>query len=433
MRGKTVLVLGADGYLGWATSLHLSKHGHEVVAVDSLVRREWDRQCGTQSLVPIRSMPQRIKRWQAVSGRSISWRKLDLRDAAAVHRLIEEFQPDALVHFAEQRSAPFSMVDLQHAALTQVNNLVGTLNLLFAMRDHAPKAHLIKLGTMGEYGTPNIDIEEGFINITHNGRQARLPYPMQPGSFYHLSKLHDSHNIQFVCRIWGLRATDLHQGVVYGCQTDEVSQHPGLATRFDYDAIWGTVLNRFCVQAAVGQPLTVYGKGGQTRGFLDIRDTVACIRLALDNPAAEGEYRVFNQFTEQFSVKALAKLVRDARATHGLSTSIAHLPNPRVESEEHYYNAKHQKLLDLGLQPHFLGDTLIESVIQTVEKHAARVDPVELEQPNVDWRKGGSAGWRKPVEKTLTPVSVVSPGAKKSRRKSPEDSARPQARLVQSR
>jgi UDP-sulfoquinovose synthase len=321
------------------------------------------------------------------------------------------------------------MIDLPHASLTQVNNLVGTLNLLFALRDHAPKAHLIKLGTMGEYGTPNIDIEEGFIVIKHNGREDRLPFPMQPGSFYHLSKLHDSHNIQFACRIWGLRATDLHQGVVYGNHTDEVAMHPGLATRFDYDAIWGTVLNRFCIQAALGLPLTVYGKGGQTRGFLDIRDTVACVQLALEHPADPGEYRVFNQFTEQFSVKALAEKVRDARAAHGLETSIVHLPNPRVEREEHYYNAKHQKLLDLGLQPHYLGDTLIESVIETVERHASRVDPVELEQPNVDWRRGGTANWRKgsatsaPTEATARPVVLVS-SDRKARRPSQAASAR---------
>src|SRR6266704_2023934 len=341
-------------------------------------------------------MPQRVSLWKRLTGRSIRWRRMDLRNARAVTELVRDVRPDALVHFAEQRSAPFSMIDLPHAALTQVNNLVGTLNLLFALRDHAPRAHLIKLGTMGEYGTHNIDIEEGFITITHNGRQDRLPFPMQPGSFYHLSKLHDSHNIQFACRIWGLRATDLHQGVVYGNHTDEAAMHPGLATRFDYDAIWGTLLNRFCIHGALGLPVTVYGRGGQTRGFLDIRDTVACVRLALEHPAAQGEYRVFNQFTEQFSVKALAEKVRNARAAHGLETNIVHLPNPRVEREEHYYNAKHQKLLDLGLQPHYLGDTLIESVIQTVERHSARVDPVELEQPNVDWRRGGTAGTRKP-------------------------------------
>jgi UDP-sulfoquinovose synthase len=427
---KTVVVLGVDGYLGWATALHLSQAGHDVVGIDSLVRRQWDRECGTQSLIPIKSMPQRVSLWNRLTSRTIEWRKMDLRDARAVTALVKETQPDALIHFAEQRSAPFSMIDLPHASLTQVNNLVGTLNLLFALRDHAPKAHLIKLGTMGEYGTPNIDIEEGFIVIKHNGREDRLPFPMQPGSFYHLSKLHDSHNIQFACRIWGLRATDLHQGVVYGNHTDEVAMHPGLATRFDYDAIWGTVLNRFCIQAALGLPLTVYGKGGQTRGFLDIRDTVACVRLALEHPAAEGEYRVFNQFTEQFSVKALAAKVRDARAAHGLKTSIVHLPNPRVEREEHYYNAKHQKLLDLGLQPHFLGDTLIESVIGTVERHAARVDPVELEQPNVDWRRGGTAGWHKaattaaPMEAETRPVVVLSSSPKRRRRSSAATSTR---------
>ena len=213
-----------------------------------------------------------------------------------------------------------------------------------------------------------------------------------------------------------MRATDLHQGVVYGSRTDEVATHPGLATRFDFDAIWGTVLNRFCVQAALGLPLTVYGKGGQTRGFLDIRDTVACVRLALENPPAAGEYRVFNQFTEQFSVKTLAEKVREARASHGLPTSIVHLPNPRVEREEHYYNAKHQKLLDLGLQPHYLGDTLIESIVETVEKYAERVDPVELEQPNVDWRHGGTAGWAKGRAKPeMHPVVVVSPDRKRGR------------------
>ena len=408
MSEKTVLVLGADGYLGWATSLHLSRHGHRVVAVDSLIRRRWDKECGTRSLIPIRTMPTRIKLWKSLTGKEIDWRQMDLCDARDLTALIKEYQPDALIHFAEQRSAPFSMIDLPHAALTQVNNLVGTLNLLFALRDYAPGAHLIKLGTMGEYGTPNIDIEEGFIVIKHNGREDRLPFPMQPGSFYHLSKLHDSHNIQFACRIWGLRATDLHQGVVYGNHTEEMAADPGLATRFDYDAIWGTVLNRFCVQAAVGQPLTVYGKGGQTRGFLDIRDTVACVRLALENPAEGGEYRVFNQFTEQFSVKTLAEKVRDARAEHGLSTNIVHLPNPRVEREEHYYNAKHQKLLDLGLQPHLLSDTLIESVIQTVERYASRIDPVELEQPNVDWRKGGTAGWQKAKEVEINPELLVS-------------------------
>jgi len=427
----TVLVLGADGYLGWATCLHLSAGGYQVIAADSLVRRRWDRECGTRSLIPIRSMPERVRLWQKLTGRRIAWSRLDLGDASAVADLVAQAQPEAVVHFAEQRSAPFSMIDRAHAAMTQANNVIGTLNLLFALRDHAPDTHLIKLGTMGEYGTPNIDIEEGFITINHNGRSDRLPFPMQPGSFYHLSKLHDSHNIQFCCRVWGLRATDLHQGVVYGWRTDEIDAHPGLRTRFDYDAIWGTVLNRFCVQAAVGLPLTVYGKGGQTRGFLDIRDTVACVRLALQNPPANGEYRVFNQFTEQFSVAGLAAKVSDARTAHDLKTSIVHLPNPRVEREDHYYNARHQRLLDLGLQPHYLADTLIDSVIAMTQRYGGRVDPVELEQPNVDWRRGG-VPWKTPSTKqeALRPVQVLSAGAN---RRSGAATPSPKARLAQAR
>ncbi|MGH7776528.1 MAG: NAD-dependent epimerase/dehydratase family protein [Candidatus Dormibacterales bacterium] len=408
---KTVVVLGADGYLGWPTSLHLSAQGHDVVAVDSLVRRRWDRQGGTASLVPVRSMPTRVRRWRQLSGREIEWRRLDLLDAGGLAALLAETRPDAIVHFAEQRSAPFSMVDRYHAVMTQHNNVVGTLNLLFAMRDHAPACHLIKLGTMGEYGTPNIAIEEGFITITHEGRTDRLPFPKTPGSYYHLSKVHDSHNIQFACRIWGLRSTDLNQGVVYGSATDETGDDPVLATRFDYDAVWGTVLNRFCCQAALGIPLTVYGEGGQTRGLLDIRDTVACIRLTLDNPPPAGEYRVFNQFTEQFSVLQLAQRVKAARADHGMETEIAHVRNPRVEQEQHFYEAKHQALLDLGLEPHRLGETLIESVIGMVERHRGAIRPELLEPPYVDWRVGRTSGASPPFR----PVLLKGEGRRQSR------------------
>ena len=257
------------------------------------------------------------------------------------------------------------MLSRRHAVLTQVNNVVGTLNVIYAMRDFAPESHLVKLGTMGEYGTPNIDIEEGYIEINHNGRKDMMQFPKKPGSFYHLSKVHDSHNIEFVCRVWGLRATDLNQGVVYGVHTDEAELHPDLATRFDYDDVWGTVLNRYCVQAAIDHPLTVYGKGGQTRGFLDIRDTLACVELALENPADSGEFRVFNQFTEQFTVLELAEMVADGARKMGWEPMIENVPNPRVELEEHYYNAKHTKLLDLGLQPHLLSETLIDSLLES--------------------------------------------------------------------
>ena len=387
-----IVVLGADGYLGWPTCLHLSARGHDVVAVDSLVRRRWDRICGTHSLVPLATMDRRVARWAAESGRRIGWERLDVCRLDALSNLVGRLRPDAIVHFAEQRSAPYSMIGPEQAVETQVNNVVGTLNLLFALRESAPRCHLVKLGTMGEYGTPNIDIEEGFIEIEHNGRRDRLPYPKQPGSFYHLSKVHDSHNMMFACRAWKLAATDLNQGVVYGAETPETAIHPALRTRLDYDGIWGTVLNRFCAQAAAGCPLTVYGRGGQTRGFLDIRDTVRCVELAILNPPEPGEYRVFNQFTEQFSVGHLAEWVRAARRAHGLDTEIQHLPNPRVEAEAHYYNARHQKLLDLGLEPNRLGDTLIESLIGIVERHRRRIR-TDLFAPRVDWRSGGGEGY----------------------------------------
>jgi UDP-sulfoquinovose synthase len=278
------------------------------------------------------------------------------------------------------------MIDRRHAVYTQSNNVVGTLNLLYAIAEHAPDCHLVKLGTMGEYGTPNIDIEEGFLTITHNGRTDTLPYPKQPGSMYHLSKVHDSHNMMFACRVWGLRATDLNQGVVYGLDTTETRIDPRLVTRFDYDAVFGTALNRFIVQAVCGMPLSVYGKGGQTRGFLDIRDTLACVELALNTPAARGEFRVFNQFTEQFSVQQLADIVVHAAAKHGIAAQIAHVANPRIEKEEHYYNAAHSKLIDLGLQPHFLSDTLIESMMTHISARAHAVRP-ELVMPTIKWKK----------------------------------------------
>jgi UDP-sulfoquinovose synthase len=298
---------------------------------------------------------------------------------------VQEFEPEAVVHFAEQRSAPYSMIDRQHAIFSQVNNVVGTLNVLFAIKEFNPDCHLVKLGTMGEYGTPNIDIEEGYIRIQHNGREDTLPFPKQPGSFYHLSKVHDSHNIHFCCKIWGTRATDLNQGVVYGTMTEETALDEALVNRFDYDEVFGTALNRFCVQAAIEHPITVYGKGGQTRGFLDIRDTVRCIELACLNPAARGEFRVFNQFTEQFSVLELAEMVRVAGERLGFKVLIDHLPDPRVEAEEHYYNAKHTKLAELGLKPHLLSESLVDSLVNIAIEHRNRVDPTLL-MPRVNWR-----------------------------------------------
>src|SRR6202167_4984058 len=369
-----ILVLGGDGYCGWATALYLSAKGHKVSTVDNFVRRQWDHELGVQTLTPIRPLAERLKAWSDLTGKSIELFVGDVTDYDFLSSAIEATQPDAVIHFAEQRSAPYSMIDRKHAVSTQVNNVVGTLNLLFALREFQPQCHLVKLGTMGEYGTPNIDIEEGYITIEHNGRKDVLPYPKQPGSFYHLSKVHDSHNVAFACKIWGLRATDLNQGVVYGTMTDEVALDEALINRFDYDEVFGTVLNRFCAQAALGYPLTVYGKGGQTRGFLDIRDTVRCVELACLNPAARGEFRVFNQFTEQFSVLQLAHLVQNAGKQTGMTVQVDHVKNPRVEKETHYYNAKHSKLIDLGLAPHFLSDALLDSLIDIAIRCRDRID-----------------------------------------------------------
>jgi UDP-sulfoquinovose synthase len=279
-------------------------------------------------------------------------------------------------------SAPYSMKDREHAVFTQTNNVVNTLNVIFAIEQFAPDAHLVKLGTMGEYGTPNIDIEEGWLTVTHNGRTDRMLYPKKPGSFYHLSKVHDSHNIEFACRIWGLRATDLNQGVVYGQQTDETARDERLATRFDYDAVFGTVLNRFVILAALSKPLTVYGDGSQTRGLLDIRDTVECIRIACENPADRGEFRVFNQMTESMSVLDIAKLVSDL---HPNGVAIEHLDNPRVEQEQHYYKVKHTGLVGLGLQPHLLSDTLLTSLYAIADRYKHRAD-LDAMRPSVNWR-----------------------------------------------
>ncbi len=297
-----IAVFGGDGYCGWATALYLSGKGHSVAIIDNFVRRQWDHELGVETLTPIRPLSERLKVWQELTGNTIELFVGDVNDYDFVHSTIEDFEPDALVHFAEQRSAPYSMIDRKHAVFTQVNNVVGTLNLLFAIRELQPDCHLIKLGTMGEYGTPNIDIEEGYITIKHNGRRDVVPYPKQPGSFYHLSKVHDSHNVMFACKIWGLRATDLNQGVVYGTVTDEVALDEALINRFDYDEVFGTVLNRFCAQAAIGYPLTVYGRGGQTRGFLDLRDTVRCIELACTTPArlANAAYSISSRSSSRF-------------------------------------------------------------------------------------------------------------------------------------
>jgi UDP-sulfoquinovose synthase len=386
-----VLILGGDGYLGWPTAMRFSARGHDVSVVDNFVRRRWVEAQGSDSLTPISSLDERIAAWKEVSGKEIASHVGAIEDPEFLEGVVADTRPEAIIHYGEQPSAPYSMASREQAVETQYANVIGNLNLLFFMRDHVPDAHLVKLGTMGEYGTPNIDIEEGYIEIEHKGRKDKLPFPKLPGSLYHLSKVHDSHNIHFACRIWGLRATDLNQGVVYGIETDETAQDERLMTRFDYDEVFGTVLNRFCVQAVIGRPLTVYGKGGQTRGFLNIRDTLQCVELAVETPADAGEFRVFNQFTEQFSVGQLAELVRESAGELDIDVEIEHLDNPRVEAEEHYYNAVHEKLLGLGLDPSLLGDELVRSMLKAIESHRDRIDESVIE-PHTSWKSGRESG-----------------------------------------
>jgi UDP-sulfoquinovose synthase len=400
-----IAVLGGDGYCGWASAVYLSRKGHTVAVADNFVRRQWDHELGAQTLTPIRPLAERLTVWQQLTGNVIESYVGDITDYDFLTSMVKTFEPDAIVHFAEQRSAPYSMIDRKHAVFTQVNNVVGTLNALYAIRELAPDCHLVKLGTMGEYGTPNIDIEEGYIEIEHNGRKDVLPFPKQPGSFYHLSKVHDSHNVAFTCRAWGIRATDLNQGVVYGTLTDEVTMDEALINRFDYDEVFGTVLNRFCAQAALGYPLTVYGKGGQTRGFLDIRDTVRCIEIACLNPAKPGEFRVFNQFTEQFNVLELAQMVQESGKELGLQVQIDHLPDPRVEAESHYYNAKHSSLLKLGLQPHLLSNSLLDSLIHVAVRYRDRIDASQF-LPTVNWRNARNERRGEKTHPALTKVTV---------------------------
>lgn len=382
-----ILILGGDGYLGWPTAMHFSARGDQVMVADNFAKRHWELEQGIEPLLAVPTLHTRVKRWKDVTGLDIQLRVGDLADHRFVFMLLETFNPQAIVHYGEQPSAPYSMQSCETAAYTQTNNIVGNLNVLFAMRRSCPDAHLVKLGTMGEYGTPNIDIEEGWLTLKHNGREDTVLYPKKPGSFYHLSKVHDSHNIEFACRAWGLRSTDLNQGVVYGIETQQTKLHADFRTSFHYDDVFGTVLNRFLVQAAVGSPLTVYGKGGQTRGFLNIRDTIQCVGLAVDTPAERGQFRVFNQFTEQFSVNDLAGKVAETAKRAGVSVRIDHLENPRVELENHYYNARHSKLVDLGLKPTPLNDEAIDAMFATVRANCGHVDTGTF-TPRVKWRIG---------------------------------------------
>ena len=380
-----VLILGGDGYLGWPTAMYLSNLGHEVHLVDNLAKRQWEASVGVSSLFPVPTFHERVKSWNAVRPqKSMSMTVCDIAtNRSLLYKIFEKFLPDAVVHYAEQPSAPYSMMSADTVLYTQQNNVSGTLNLIMAILHSKRDCHIIKLGTMGEYGTPNIDIEEGWIDIHHNGRDDRVLYPKKPGSWYHLSKVHDSHNLEFSTRVWGLQVTDLNQGIVYGTDTDESWLHPDLAISFHYDEYFGTAVNRFLCQAAIGMPLTVYGKGSQIRGWLNIKDTLKCIRLAIENPADEGEFRVMNQFTQQFSIYDLAHMVSEGI---GRRNEVQHIPNPRVEEEDHYYNAKHSALEDLGLDPIYINSGIIKSMYDAVKRFHDNIDK-DVIMPTVEWKR----------------------------------------------
>lgn len=368
-----VLILGGDGYLGWPTAMHLSAQGHEVAVADNYLRRNLMRDEDVEPLYNVPNMYERIRAWKEHSGKDIAVYIGDLNQWDFVAQIFKEFQPEAIVHYAEQPSAPYSMLRREAATLTINNNLGVTANVIFAVHEFCPDAHIVKLGTMGEYGTPNIDIEEGWIDIEHNGRKEKFLYPRQAGSLYHTTKIMDTDLLWYYVRMWDLRVTDLMQGPVYGIFTDESEADAGLLTLFSYDELFGTVLNRFIVQAVSGYPLTVYGKGGQTRGYLNIKDTLGCVRLSLENPAQKGELRIFNQFTETFSVNDLAGKVQNAGRQLGIDVKIKNIENPRKELEEHYYNPKHTGLLDLGLSPSFLTDKVLAQMMDFVLRHKASI------------------------------------------------------------
>lgn len=381
-----VLILGADGYLGWPTAMSLANKGHEVCAADNYLRRLTAQETSSEALIPTPNLDERAKIFNACSGKNIRVEILDCADYRQLGELFQEFQPEAVIHYAEQPSAPYSMRNFKSAHLTLNNNLNVTFNVIWAVKEFAPECHIIKLGTMGEYGTPNIDIEEGWLEINHKGRKDKFLYPRQAGSLYHTTKVLDTDLLWFYVRTDGLRVTDLMQGPVYGLLTTESEMDEQLLPNFHYDDIFGTLINRFLVQAVAGVPLTVYGKGGQTRGYLNLNDTLQCVELALDSPVKPGELRILNQFTELFTVNEMAEKVKRVGDQMGLNVQVKNIDNPRKEKEDHYYNAHYHGFKDMGLKPHLLTDEVLATMLETVRRYKNNIDSSKI-MPRVSWNK----------------------------------------------
>ena len=384
-----VLICGMDGYLGWSLALHLAKRGHEVAGFDNFSRRSVVAEIGSQSMTPIQNMENRVKAAKEVHGLKMRFGRGSTLDYGYLRDVLKESKPDAIVHLAEQPSAPYSMMDREHAVYTQQNNVIGTLNLLFEMREYARGAQLVKLGTMGEYGTPNVAIPEGFFDVEYRGRKDTLPFPRQAGSWYHWSKVHDTGNVAFACKIWGLRSTDIMQGVVYGTRTPEMSDER-LLTRFDFDEAFGTAVNRFCAQAAIGYPMSPYGTGQMKRGFIALVDSIQCMTLAIEHPPREGEYRVFNQLDEVYGIGELAqKVAKVAREKLGLKTEVKGIEDPRIEMQEHFYSVDNQHLKDLGFKPTRSLEEELEIMLGDCVRYKSRIEEKkEHIAPTVTWKEG---------------------------------------------
>lgn len=381
-----ILIAGIDGYLGWPLAQYLSARGHEVAGIDAFLRRSWVEEVGGISAIPIHGMTERLQAFEERYGYKPLFREGNLLDYSMICSVLAEFQPDAIVHFGEMPSAAYSMIDQAHAAFTQHNNVIGSLNLLWAIKEICPQTHLVKLGTMGEYGTPNVDIPEGFFEVEYRGRRDVMPFPRQAGSFYHWSKVHDSNNIMFACKIWGLRATDIMQGVVFGTRIDEMQDDPRLRSRLDFDQCFGTAINRFCCQVVAGHPITVFGNGSQRRGFLPLKDSMQCLTLAIEHPAETGQYRVFNQFEECYSVAELAELVQRVGKRCGIDVHINHYDNPRREQESHYYNPDRNHLILLGYQPTHNVESEVESMLVDLLTHRERITRhLDVLIPDIRW------------------------------------------------
>ena len=393
-----VLILGIDGYIGWSLALHLLSRGHTVAGIDNFSRRTNVGSVSSDSAIPIPEIGKRIEACERILGKKIRFYEGDILNYDLLRKVFSEFRPESIVHLAEQPSAPFSMISREHAVYTQHNNVEGSLNILYAMKEFSENCHLVKLGTMGEYGTPNVPIPEGFFEVEYRGRKDLMPFPRQPNSMYHLSKVHDSANLHFACRVWNFRATDVMQGVVYGTRVTEMTDDT-LLTRFDFDESFGTVINRYCAQAVIGFPLTPYGAGHQKRGFIDLVDSIQCLTIAIEKPADRAQYRVFNQLDEVYDITGLAEKVVEASSKFGLKVEVNHVPNPRLEKEDHYYEVEHNHLRELGFRPTRKIEQTLDIILEDLLRYRERIlQHKDAIMPRTKWVEAKSP---KPVGELL--------------------------------